>query len=192
MKKNVVRNLVVLLCFGLFISAGFSQNSPNVDDLFEDDKKFTQKLWYGGGVNLGFQSFNGISQFLFGLSPMVGYKITDEFSMGPRAAVQYTYYKINAETAQPLSWAIGAFSRYKLFPSIFAHIEYEFEDRALAAYDGFELSIFRQARNNFYAGGGYHSGNGLWGYELVVLYNFLEEDFNDIPFIIRAGITYKF
>ena len=59
------------------------------------DAPFQENLWYGLGVGLGFSSFNGSSQFGFGLSPMVGYKFLGPLSIGPRASVFYTSTKVS-------------------------------------------------------------------------------------------------
>lgn len=191
------KSKLALLALLFFCSVALAQDKGDVNDYFDDKGGFGRQLWYGGGVNLGFSGNNGFSQFIFGLSPMVGYKFTDDLSVGPRVSLLYSYFKARTfngtvDSAQPLSWAVGVFARYKLLPSIFAHVEYELEDEAFVIVTD-KLEVLRQNRSNAYVGAGYNSGDGLWGYEISVLFNLLEDNSStNVPFIIRAGITYNF
>ena len=159
---------------------------------------FKDRLWYGGGFSLGFSSSFNVSVLQAGISPMMGYKLTERWSVGPRTSLVWSYYRaklFNDQTtsAYPLSWSVSAFSRYKIFPRIFAQVEYEFEREAFGVFDGATIQVSRLDQYNYYAGGGYHSGNGLWGYELVALYN-LNPDipYFENPLVIRFGVTYRF
>lgn len=163
----------------------------------QETSKFTDKLWYGGGVNLGISGSNGFNQFGLGISPMVGYKIGGPFSLGPRVGLNYTHIRVrlfNNEiaTANPLSWSAGVFGRAKVFRTIFAHVEYELEEQAQAFLSTTDIIIQRTQRNNTYIGGGYNSG-GVWASEIMLLYNVTQEidDFRN-PFLVRFGFTYKF
>ncbi len=156
---------------------------------------FTKNLWYGGGVNLGFQGGNGYSLFVFGISPMVGYKITDRFSAGPRVSATLYNFRIQTfggvEKKTPISWSVAAFTRYQIVPSIFAHAEYEYQNYAFL--DG-SLSTAYERRNNFYLGVGYAANPGsLFRYELLLLYNFLapQDDIRQ-PIDYRVAFTYNF
>lgn len=159
-----------------------------------------QSLWYGGGFNLGFSGNGRTNLFQFGLSPMVGYKIFEEFSIGPRFALQYNYYKSQTlnggtDSAQPFSWSIGAFTRYKIIPTIFAQVEFEFENEPDIYIDFDRINVVRREQNNFYIGGGYTSSRGLgtWGYELVLLFNLNQSNSTiDLPYVLRIGVTYNF
>ncbi len=179
----------------------------STDDYFDESGGFAHRLWYGGGLNIGFSGNQGVSSFQAGISPMVGYKITDEFSAGPRIGISYTYFKFNqagrSYVVEPLSFTLGGFARYKasFLPNIFAHIEYEWsnEESIDPNLDGFieldqdgEILTGRLTQDNVYIGLGYNSG-GIFAYEIMLLYNLNEpaESFNT-PFNIRAGFTYKF
>jgi hypothetical protein len=158
------------------------------------------QLWFGGGFNLGFTGSNGVNLFQFGLSPMMGYKIFEPFSVGPRVAVQYNHYRArtfngSVDSANPFSWAVGAFMRYKIIQSIFVHTEFELENQPLVTVEVDRLSVARSERNNVYIGGGYTSGQGTgtFGYEIVLLFNLNQaENTVDLPYTIRFGFTYGF
>lgn len=156
------------------------------------------RLWYGGGVGLGFQSFAGQSSFLFALFPMAGYKITDAISVGPRIGLSYQYLKVlgidgRVYKFHPFEISGALFGRAKVFNPIFAHIEYEVanEKRPVSTASGTPV-IGSNIENNFYIGAGYNSG-GKFASEIYILYNVLEnENTLDVPFVIRGGFTYNF
>ncbi|MEL6863412.1 MAG: hypothetical protein AAFP19_03290 [Bacteroidota bacterium] len=212
--KKVTQYLSILLLLSLFIGINDAEaqnrrkRSSKNDEYFDDKGGFAHRLWYGGNIGLGFSGNSAFSSFSFGLSPMVGYKIFEQLSIGPRVGFQYTYLKGPTDDGrvhaiQPISYSMGLFGRYKFFESIFAHVEVEFQSeqqvfqnaRGELLYDFDEDKIFteRNNRENFYVGAGYHSGSGRFGYEIVVLYNLLiAEDDVLLPWDIRFGFTYNF
>ncbi len=160
------------------------------------DNSFTDKLWYGGGFILGFGGNGNQTQFQFGLSPMVGYKISDRFSLGPRLALTYIHFRDNSfgelETANPVTYGLGAFGRYKFTDTFFGHAEYEYENGAVFTTTLNGLDVLRRVRDNVYLGIGYNSG-GVWASEILLLYN-VNQPNNAIeqPFVIRFGFTKDF
>lgn len=134
---------------------------------------------------------------------MVGYKIIDEISVGPRFKIDYYQEKIQGSfNYKSTSWGAGLFARGKIFQNVFGHVEYEFENLEVPDYVGGQLQLDpndpndilteRENRNNFYIGLGYNSG-GLIAYEIMVLYNVLESDSSErLPWDLRFGFTYKF
>ncbi len=193
MRKAIrISMLVIVALFFWQVSA----EAQRRDSRSQKQSDFASRLWYGGGVGLGFSGGNQESLFQIGLSPMVGYKIIEPFSIGPRVNLLYSHYRINftgnVESANALSWSAAMFSRYKIVRNIFAHVEYEFENAAVFSYGVDGLETLRRERNNFYIGAGYNSG-GEWGYEIVLLYNTLQPE-NDInpPFSFRIGFTRNF
>lgn len=205
MKKSFWLSLAVLFLVSVFSVDSYAQKkkrSSEVDGYFDESGSIQHRLWYGGGFNLNFSGANGVSAFNLGISPMVGYKAfpnNDNFSVGPRAALQYTYLKLQSGNqvyvSQPLSYSLGVFARYKILPIIFAHTEFEYESQAFATGNigpNNNLIVEREARNNAYIGLGYNSGS-LIAYEVYILYNMLEDrNSQNLPFDIRVGFTYKF
>lgn len=175
---------------GIFLLAGAALTA-------QESSRFADKLWYGGGLNLGISGSNGFNTFGLGVAPMVGYKVGGPFSLGPRAALNYAHIRVRlanneVATANPLSWSAGVFGRAKVFRTIFAHVEYELEEQAFAVFQGNGIAIQRVQRNNTFIGGGYNSG-GIWASEIMLLYN-VTPVITDLrsPFVIRFGFTYKF
>lgn len=181
---------ILLISFNSEAEAQRDRNKKNrndTEDYFDESGVGSFRFWYGGGVGLNFGSGFNTSQFNFSISPMVGYKVTPEFSIGPRVELSYSHIRVgggnNVEKFNFLDYGIGAFGRYKLFPQFFAHAEYQIESRKFT--DG-----TRDSRNNFFLGGGYTSG-GQIGYEISILWNFLE-DTADLPLDYRIAFTYNF
>lgn len=190
--------LLLALLSGIAVSTAYSQIGQTIPR--EEPSGFAQQLWYGGGFNLGFSGNGAVSLFQLGVSPMVGYKIFEPFSIGPRVALQYNLYSARTgnggrDSAGPLSWAVGAFMRYKVVPMFFAHAEIELENQPVVYAGTNELQVSRRERNNVYVGGGYTSsqGFGSFGYELLLLFNLNRaENSVDLPYIFRIGLTYGF
>ncbi|NND05413.1 MAG: hypothetical protein HKN87_03450 [Saprospiraceae bacterium] len=157
---------------------------------------FAQQLWYGGGAGLGFQSFNQQSSFLIALFPMMGYKITESISVGPRLGISYQNIRVRGQFEtfrfNPVELSGAIFARAKVFRQIFGHAEYEIANEKNAFVIGGTPTLIKETANNFYIGGGYNSG-GKFASEISILYNVLVDDNSlDVPFSIRAGFTYNF
>ncbi len=125
---------------------------------------------------------------------MVGYKITDNFSVGPKAGFNYSFiqeviggqrYRFN-----PVEWSVGAFTRLKFVRVLFAQLEYEYAAEKAVAYTSSAPEIVTIKNNNIWVGGGYNAG----GFEFAILYN-LNENTNylySIPIEYRTGFTINF
>jgi len=190
----IVKKIFPLLLFCLLGSSLALQAQRSAER--NTDDSFVDRLWFGGGLALSFSGNSTVNLFQFGISPIIGYKFTERFSAGPRANLLVNFYSFdtggNKERAQPVDWAVGAFSRYKITAQIFAHGEYEYVNQAFAltSFDGLDIQRFEQ--NNVYLGGGYTTG-GRSGFEILLLYN-VNQDPRDTrnPLIVRAGFNYNF
>lgn len=198
---NRILKIMTLVGFALLLFQTVLTAQVRVETVEEKpqaENSFASHLWYGGNVGLGFSGTSYQSLFQIGVSPMVGYKITPQFSIGPRVSFTYSHYRYNfgggdVQTANPVTWSAGAFARYKVFRTIFAHAEYEFENSPIFSLsNNGDLEVLRDQRTNTYIGAGYNSGE-RFGYEILVLYNFsLPENTVESPFDIRFGFTFNF
>ena len=220
MKMALFKKTVLVLALLVFVGHLFAQRTGRADKYFEENGSLAGRLWYGGGFNLALAGSGDYNQFVFGLAPMVGYKVTDDFSVGPRFGFDYQYVRGNAAAFSPsysdpnsqfvgftnekkgtFSVSGGIFARYKAFRSFFAHLEFELQNRELFLEDsGYliyetapqQLLTIKETRENFYAGIGYTSGYPL-GFEMLLLYNFnTPENTIELPFDLRFGINYNF
>lgn len=162
---------------------------------------FKSHLWYGGGISLGFGSFNGSSSFGLGLSPMVGYKIIEQISAGPRVNFYFSSYKQQGyEVLNLFNTEVGAFLRGRLFRGLFIQGELANEwVQEPADYLSAPNTIakYKYTRFNQYLGGGYNFGNGTgaFGSEIGVFYNFgIADDIytNENPWDYRFVFTWRF
>jgi len=226
MKKIFLFSLLTVLivtCFTFDADAQYrrkkkkKKKKPKTDqksDYF-DDSGIIHRLWYGSGGNLQFAGIEDQRQFTIGLTPMVGYKITENFSAGPKIGFNYTSYRnfdTNgvANTVKLTSFSGGAFARLKFLNMLFIHGELEAESRENAFLSGSFIALDdagepltqREGRTNGYLGLGYNNSGGALGFDIYILYNFLEdEEINSInipfisitaPLVFRIGLTYKF
>ncbi|MCG8329320.1 MAG: hypothetical protein MI974_16615 [Chitinophagales bacterium] len=206
MKKILQLSLLVIaLIFAcnLDVQAQSKKKKSGTDKYFDESGNFASHLWYGAGFvfptfNSGTDFFgNRFSFFGFGISPMVGYKLTPDFSAGIRASLYYEFYNSEAfPSVNTLNYGMGGFLRYKVFNAIFLHGEYGFDNEVTDyTYDGVNDKLVpeRKLINNGYLGVGYNDSNGVWGYEISLLYNLLYDDSAFYsPFDLRFGFTYNF
>lgn len=198
-------NLTAIVLCLVFIT-GICDAQVRLETPGEKETTLMDRLWFGGNVNLGFQGSNNYNVFFFGLSPMAGYKITEDFSVGPRIEVFYTYYRAYVfnegrnYSAHPISLTGGVFARHKFLRQFFGHVEFNVE-RATFPLRDFSGNFFSEdgklatgtrTFENFYLGLGYFSG-GKVGSEISILYNVLEaQETLNIPISIRIGMNYNF
>jgi hypothetical protein len=162
-----------------------------------DDKSFVNQLWYGGNVGLGFGGTNLGSSFNISLFPMVGYKFTNDLSLGPRLGIGYQSDK-DAYSQTSLStvlYSFGAFGRFKFAEQFFAHAEIndEFINQSITYLGAGASQSVSGSRVTEYVGLGYGtSGKGSWGTEIVLLYKINETNIYANPISIRFGLNYNF
>lgn len=153
------------------------------------------KLWYGGGVIIGFGGFNGYSSFNFGVSPMVGYKVFGPLSLGPRIAYDFVSNKQRGfKTINLHSFDAGGFVRCRVFQGLF--LQGEVSNQWLQNFDPSTGDVFSDQRVNQRLGAGWNFGTpGGAGSEISILYNFrLANDINSWqnPVEYRFGFTWRF
>ncbi|MFK7936615.1 MAG: hypothetical protein AB8G22_24090 [Saprospiraceae bacterium] len=169
-------------------------STETTDDYFDESGDITARLWYGGSIgNIGL--FNG--SFSAGLSPMVGYKITNNLSAGVITKFDYFYQRrrdLFEGKIETLDFSIGGFARYRIIPAIFAHVEYESTSFQLPfSASANSVEYVREWEPYFYIGAGYQSGNGPFGYEISIYYNVLDDaTYNRVPWDLRIGFNYNF
>lgn len=165
---------------------------------------FASKLWYGGGLNLGFSAYNGQSAFGVGLSPMVGYKFWGPLSAGPRISFTFTSLKVQGAKAVALfDTEAGAFLRCKVYRGFFlqGELSNSWKQQPLEQI-GTKITKETRSRFNEYLGLGYNfaNGEGGAGSEISIHYNFaIANDINNInavydenPLLYRFSFTYGF
>lgn len=199
---------ILVLCFQTDMDAQSRKKKKKKKEDTETQINFADRLWYGGGFNVGFSGYDidynlRGNIFQIGLSPMVGYKVLDFLSIGPRAEIVYTggRFRFNGQgdvfKLNSWSYAVGPFVRAKTPFNLFAHIEYSYinEDYLTGQVTiDKKVQTGRLSRDAFYIGAGYFSNNpGSFGYEMYLTYDLLApENTTNLPLNIRFGVNYNF
>ena len=168
----------------------------------EYDRRGASPFWYGTSAQLGFAANNFRSDFVIGLVPIVGYKINDFLSVGPRGSIIFNRSVRQQNFGDEVkfsyfTWSIGAFTRAKIYRGFFAHVEYSLygeADSYTVNADG-DVDVNRITRALPFAGGGISQGGGPGsvGFEILLLFRLTQADrINDQPFEFRTGINYNF
>lgn len=177
-----------------------SYRGPEHSDSDEREARgFGSRLWYGGGLSVGFSAFNNQSAFGIGVAPMVGYKFWGPLSAGPRVAVFFTSQKYPGAKAVGLfDLEAGAFLRCKVYKGFFLQGELS-NSWEQEPYEQIGNRITKRTyqRFNQYLGAGYNFGNGAGGpgSEISIHYNFaVANDLNAYqqPLDYRFTLTYGF
>lgn len=155
------------------------------------------KFYFGGGFGLSFATnYTAISA-----SPLVGYKITDEFSSGLRLTYQYVSDRRIQDFEYTLSnYGGGPFARYLITDRYFAHTEYEylsFEYVGAFNPNTGEYNTEREGYNALWIGAGYIEPVGRnAGFFILALYNVLydQNEFSPYasPLSVQAGFSIGF
>jgi len=158
----------------------------------EGEPKFTDRLYFGGNFNLQFGDFTIIN-----ISPLVGYMVTNRFSVGP--GITYQYLKgeaIDLFTGRIFSYDTNVyggrlFARYNITQQFYAYSEYESLRVEFPNENGTGLE--KDWIPGYFIGGGvFQPVGGRAGLGLSVLLNLLHDNrkspYNS-QWVIRAGIT---
>lgn len=196
MTKQRIFSLLFFAGLLLLAQASFGQRVIDKDEKPEKaPSPLKSKLWYGGGIQLGFSSYYGGNVFGFGLSPMVGYKIIEQVSIGPRVEVTYTSVKQPGFKAISLfDVDAGIFIRAKVFRGFF--LQGELSNGWMQQPTGYGTEKITTTRFNQRLGAGWNFGSGQGGgSEIGIFYNFaIANDINayENPLGYRFGFTWNF
>jgi hypothetical protein len=188
--RQIFTLIATVLYLFVFQNPVFAQREKSASSPIMD------KLWFGGGAQIGFSAFNGSSVFGIGISPMMGYKFNNFLSAGPRLSLLLSTYKFPGSRSKAyFEYETGIFLRGRVFRGFFLQGEVGNEWRELPDLSTFPIQKVIVERLNKYLGAGYNWGNGRFGTEVSLFYNFtIGEDIfsNEQPIEYRFGFTYNF
>ena len=155
----------------------------------------SDKLYFGGGFGLS----TGTDVTSISASPLVGYKISDPFSVGMSLTYQYVGEKDS--DASLSNFGLGPFARFQVTDEYFIHAEYEYLNyeyvSGFATQDG-DVPTERNSYNSLWLGVGYGGPIGRnGGFFVLALYNVLYDPAEEpqpyaSPLSIRAGFAVGF
>lgn len=177
---KILSFILIFFHFFLFTCTGQSKEQNN--------RKLSEKIFFGGNIGLQLGTITFID-----LSPLAGYRITDNLSAG--LGITYMYFSDNRPQYDISTSIYGGriFTRYLIIENVFAHIEYE----SLSL----ESDVFQFWNNNlhnrfwvtsFFVGGGYKQYIGeRSSVNLLVLWNLNESIYSlySNP-VIRMGFNF--
>lgn len=181
MKKIKILILVTII-FTIVSNKSFSQRS------------FGSRVFFGGNVGLQFGSVT-----LVDISPMIGYRVTEDIDAGVSLTYKYynvkDYYSVSSQNYDLETNIIGGgiFGRYHFTQNFFFHAEIEYLNFNQDVYYIYNNGIIKDKENigitSIFIGGGIKQpvGNNSF-FTIMLLYN-LNETQNS-PYtnpIIRAG-----
>lgn len=151
----------------------------------------TDKFYFGGGGGL-----SGGNQFIsVSVSPLVGYKITPQFSTGLQITYQYTKLSIYSAS----NYGGGPFVAYAFSKNIFSYAQYEYLSVQTEWVDkNSTQKAPREGNNALFGGIGYNSPiSDNVSFQILGLYNFMYGDGSkgrayDSPLQIRVGLVTGF
>lgn len=182
MIKSTCKTLIVL-SFILCIC-----NSLRAQDDASTGRPFWDRVFFGGSLGLQFGDLTYVD-----ISPLVGYKITEQLAAGIGGT--YIYYRYRDPYGEFKTNIYGGrlFGRYYFIENLFGHVEYE----VLSMERPDDLNYNELTRVNIastFVGGGYRQMLGdNAALELILLYNLTEEAYS--PYtnpVIRIGLVAGF
>jgi len=148
------------------------------------------RWWGGGGIAV---TLGGDVGFV-SVEPVIGYWVTEQFTVGARVILRYRTDDRFAESVNTTDYGAGLFARYLVTKKFFVQGEYEYLSYELLSFSG---SDERDEFGSWLAGGGYSQPLGRNASFFVTgLYNFSydEDELSpyDGPWVLRAGVGFRF
>ena len=175
----MLKRIIFLWVLGLVPLISLAQEQPKKKKVEGEEKpSFAEKVYFGGNFGLQFGTVTFID-----ISPIVGFKVTEDFSVG--TGISYRYIKYLGMTNGINIYGPRAFARYNIFENLFTYGEYEILN---GNWNGQGVSTIE----NILAGGGYsyRIGNSANAF-IMVLWNFSQNQYS--PYtnpVIRAGFNF--
>lgn len=190
--------LVLILIFFVVVTSGelFAQfgrdttRNESRSNTGSGDASWKDRIRLGGNFGLQFGNITFVD-----VSPLVLYRATERLQLG--VGVTYQYIRFNFPTLRSSSgnsiYGGRVFTRYFLFPGIFAQAEYEM--LSTRYYDQLSGEIRRALVPAGFIGGGYsQAAGGRAAINVTILYNLLYEQYKfrsvyASPWVFRVGFN---
>lgn len=181
-----VKSFIITVLAGLFMSLALNSKGQDSTMIRKHPPKerFIDRMFTGGNLGAQFGTITFID-----VSPLLGYKVTDKFSLGIGATYQYYHYKDKYYDFETNVYGGRVFGRYLFTDYLFGHAEYEYLN-----LEAFDFKRRRVDVESILAGGGYIQRiSDHASIVAMILYNFTESVYT--PYsnpIIRIGVNIGF
>jgi hypothetical protein len=150
-------------------------------------KPFKERLVFGGGATLNFSNI----QTAVGISPMVGYRVTDRYIAG----IGLSYLYLSGRDYKANNYAASIFNRFSVTEELFLHAEMEYGTSQVTLESLLGDQKYSVEYPAFLVGGGYRqSGGSGIGLSITVLYDVLQD--RNSPYqqglVYRGGVFFGF
>ena len=187
--KNLFKLLLSVLSIFLALAVAQAQTNTETDENTEEGNEkgksgtpLSERIYFGGNLGFGFGDVT-----FYDISPLVGYRLTDQFSMGLGGTYRYTNNKIFNVQFDVTGGRI--FARYDITPTIYPYLEYE---RLSFRFGGSEQP--REWQEAIFGGAGFFQPMGRrGGVNILALYMLNWTATTRIysqPWQIRVGFQY--
>ncbi|GAF90444.1 unnamed protein product [marine sediment metagenome] len=119
MKRFII---IVILLFAMPTSSLAQQEEKDASHSNrskQNTKSQPSKVYYGGELGLGFGDYFRIS-----VMPLIGYKVTPQFSVGGKVGYAYGKDKRYSTTIESHNYGGSIFARYRFVQRLYAHTEF--------------------------------------------------------------------
>ncbi len=158
------KHIFILFSLLLLSQKGFSQkdsvytgvqnkdHSKKTGHKFKSPEWLKEKISYGGFINPTYAVTSYGSVFAISANPNIGYRLTNELTLGIGATYYYSNYTSSYGKSIYSLYGPNTFVRYKIFGSSFLQVEYD----KLNQPDFYNAKDKRVWVDYLYVGGGYY------------------------------------
>jgi hypothetical protein len=183
-------SLALFIILSAVITSSFGQSTNDISER----SSVKDRIYTGGGLSMSF----GNAYSYVTVAPMIGYRISNELSVGTAFSYRYRKDKIYDLTLN--DYGINPFIRYNVFTNYFLQAEYEYLNYELALINSSTYEIFNIRKNfsSVLVGGGVSQPIGSRAFfNLTVLYNLsyvASDPYSPYssPLVIRGGLSFGF
>ena len=183
--KRKIQHLLVIAFIGMNLSL-----SAQTDREIQDNSSFLDRVFVGGNLGLQFGDVTNVQ-----VAPIIGYRVTNDFSAGVGVQYQYLKYKRFVPALSSNNYGTSVFARYRVEDPLFLQAEYEYLNYE---YHVTTLESQRSSLSSVFVGGGISQPlGGNAAFTLSVMYN-LSYDATDVnspynsPLRVGGGINLGF
>lgn len=82
-------------------------------------KNKTKKVYFGGYANFSFGKYT-----VFGVEPLIGYRLLPKWSVGAKISYEYVKNKNYSPSRDVSNYGVGVFTRLRIGKRLYGHVEY--------------------------------------------------------------------
>lgn len=116
------RGFIFTILFAGFISSAMAQDTIRYAMPKKKQHNILERMDFGGYLGAQFGTVTMVD-----ISPIVGYRVSDDFNVGVGGTFQYYRYRdpnFSAYTYKSTAYGLNLFMRYFIWQELFGHVEY--------------------------------------------------------------------